>query len=207
MKPILDNIYCFREKTIGDSNSYLLMGEKNILIDSGGIGFEKERIAQIEQVLKLSELDLIINTHCHGDHIGGNKLLKEAGAKLAVHKLDAPHVEVADEYTIMQPAEGVEVDIKFEEGEKFAGFEVIHTPGHSEGSICLYDSETKTLISGDTIFPQGVGRTDFIGGNIEKLHESLKKLRELDVENLLAGHMEPIIGGAREAIESSAGMF
>jgi len=71
---------------------------------------------------------------------------------------------------------------------------IFHTPGHSPGSISLYWAEKKALFTGDLIFKNGVGRTDLPGGNGKELKESIKRLEELDVEYLLSGHGEVIIG-------------
>ncbi len=73
-------------------------------------------------------------------------------------------------------------------------FSVISTPGHSPGSICLYWQEEKVLISGDTIFYMGVGRTDLPGGDVEKLAQSIKGLSKLPIEVLIPGHGEIVRG-------------
>jgi glyoxylase-like metal-dependent hydrolase (beta-lactamase superfamily II) len=72
--------------------------------------------------------------------------------------------------------------------------QVYHTPGHSPGSICIYWPEKKTLVAGDVIFEQSFGRTDFPGGDSRKLIASIHKLSELDIECLLPGHMNMIMG-------------
>ncbi len=73
--------------------------------------------------------------------------------------------------------------------------QVIHTPGHSPGSVSLYWHEKKALFTGDVVFKQGVGRTDLPGGNGEILKESIKRLSHLDVEEMLPGHGEIVSGG------------
>jgi glyoxylase-like metal-dependent hydrolase (beta-lactamase superfamily II) len=73
-------------------------------------------------------------------------------------------------------------------------FRVIFTPGHSPGSICLHWEEKKVLISGDTVFYMGVGRTDLFGGNIEALAKSIERLSKLDIEYLIPGHGEMLKG-------------
>ncbi|HQN20182.1 MAG TPA: MBL fold metallo-hydrolase, partial [Syntrophobacteraceae bacterium] len=73
-------------------------------------------------------------------------------------------------------------------------FRVIHTPGHSPGSISLYWPEQKALFTGDVIFKDGLGRTDLPGGNGSTLKKSIRKLAELDVECLLPGHGDVILG-------------
>jgi glyoxylase-like metal-dependent hydrolase (beta-lactamase superfamily II) len=73
-------------------------------------------------------------------------------------------------------------------------FEVIHTPGHSPGSVCIYWPERKVLFTGDVVFNQGVGRTDLPGGDGEQLKESIRNLSRLDVEYLLPGHGDILAG-------------
>jgi len=74
--------------------------------------------------------------------------------------------------------------------------EVIYTPGHSPGSICLYEPESKSLFSGDTIFSDGgIGRTDFPGGSMEELVESIRRI-DMDVLDLYPGHYIPGTGPA-----------
>ncbi len=68
------------------------------------------------------------------------------------------------------------------------------TPGHSPGSLCLYCEEKKLLISGDTVFYMGVGRTDLPGGNMEALAHSITRLASLDIEYLIPGHGEAVRG-------------
>ena len=134
------------------------------------------------------ELSLIVNTHNHYDHVGGNRYLD---LKIAIHQIDAPALERGDETEILarmfgKPMERMKVDIKLEEGDKIGNFEVLLTPGHTPGSICLYDGET--LISGDTVFSGGgFGRVD-LGGSMKDMRSSLKRLSKLDIKYLLPGH-------------------
>ena len=74
------------------------------------------------------------------------------------------------------------------------GFQVIHTPGHSPGSICLYWPDRKVLFTGDVVFYQGVGRTDLPGGNGEDLKASIKRISQLEVDYLLTGHGNVVSG-------------
>jgi glyoxylase-like metal-dependent hydrolase (beta-lactamase superfamily II) len=94
----------------------------------------------------------------------------------------------------------------FEYGERFgdSGLELIHSPGHTIGSIVLYDRATKSLFSGDTVFANGgVGRWDLETGNLGQLRESITKIEELGLENLYPGHGPAIEGGASEHVRMS----
>lgn len=170
-----------------DSNCYLI--NKKILVDTGA-GHNKDYLFSKlrENGVGPDDIELIVNTHCHFDHIGGNHFFPNA--KIAVHKLDAVSIRAEDTLgTSMSAFEGVDnsrVDIELEDGDKIEDFIVIHTPGHTSGGICLWDGEN--LISGDTIFAGGgVGRMD-IGGDYTDMKNSVEKLTKLDVKNIYPGH-------------------
>lgn len=169
-----------------DSNVYIF---KDIIVDTGTGDNCNYLIDSISKAgLSLDDLNLIVNTHNHFDHMGGNRCFN---LEVAMHGDDAKAVENQDNHATVaemfgRSLEGFEVNRKLKEGDKIHNFEVLHTPGHTNGGICLYDG--KTLISGDTVFAGGgFGRTD-LGGNIEQMKNSLKRLSELDVQNLLPGH-------------------
>jgi glyoxylase-like metal-dependent hydrolase (beta-lactamase superfamily II) len=188
-----------------DSNCYLI---GDMLVDTG-TGFNEEYlISQIEkQGLKREDISLVVNTHCHFDHIGGNYLFEDA--EIAVHELDAVSMKNKDDLgTSMNAFENEansRVDIELKDGDEIRGFKVIHTPGHTSGGICLWDGVN--LISGDTVFSHGgVGRFD-IGGNFDDLKESVFKLTKLDVVNLLPGHGPIVQGNGKEHIKLSYRQF
>ncbi|MBF0382199.1 MAG: MBL fold metallo-hydrolase [Magnetococcales bacterium] len=155
---------------LGDSNS----GEA-ILIDPGG---DSDRLLKRlnKHGLKLTH---IINTHGHFDHVGGVHDLKEAtGCQFWIHKGDQAIVQNAANHAASWnlPFGPVpKIDKFIEDGEKIqvAGItlEVIHTPGHSEGGVCLKWNDQ--IAVGDTLFAGSVGRTDLPGGNMEKLLDSI----------------------------------
>ncbi|MBR0372205.1 MAG: MBL fold metallo-hydrolase [Methanobrevibacter sp.] len=188
-----------------DSNSYLI---GDMLVDTG-TGFNEEYlISQIERHgIKREDVSLVVNTHCHFDHIGGNYLFENA--EIAVHELDAISMKNKDDLgTSMNAFENEansRVDIELKDGDEIGGFKVIHTPGHTRGGICLWDGVN--LISGDTVFSHGgVGRFD-IGGNFDDLRQSVFKLTELDVINLLPGHGPIVEGNGKEHIKLSYSQF
>jgi len=101
----------------------------------------------------------------------------------------------------------IEPDILLKGGEILGGFEVIHTPGHTPGGICLYDPVSKILFSGDTVFQDGsFGRTDLYGGNTKKLIDSIKKLTQLDVSIMYPGHGDAVAEDANDQIKMSLRM-
>lgn len=182
-----------------DSNVYLIIDEKIALVDTGiGTG---SLIKEIRK--KASRIDLIINTHAHLDHCGGNKFFK---CEVLIHESDAAEMESGEfygTYHITGKKLPVKVDDVLKEGGKISlgehNFEVIHTPGHTPGSICLYERDKKILISGDTLFSDGsFGRAD-LGGNFEELINSLERLSKLDLNLLLPGHGSVVENGAEHA--------
>ena len=134
------------------------------------------RIRELE--LKLS---LIVNTHGHGDHIGGNDFFKKAlGAKVLIHPADAKLLtnnSLNFSAYLGSPLQLSPADILAEDGETISlgslSFTIIHTPGHTPGCICLHTG--KFLFSGDTLFELSVGRTDFPGGSREQIQTSIRE--------------------------------
>ena len=188
-----------------DSNCYLI---EDMLVDTG-TGFNEEYlISQIERHgVNRKDISLVVNTHCHFDHIGGNYLFEDAD--IAVHELDAISMKNRDDLgTSMNAFESEansRVDIELKDGDEIRGFKIIHTPGHTVGGICLWDGVN--LISGDTVFSHGgVGRFD-IGGNLDDLRQSVFKLTQLDVINLLPGHGPVVEGNGKEHIKLSYSQF
>ena len=185
-----------------DSNCYLI--NKNILVDTGA-GQNKDYLFSKlrENGVEPEDIELVVNTHCHFDHIGGNYLFPNA--KIAVHKLDAVSIKNKDTLGTSMSAFGddanTRVDIELEDGDEIADFKVIHTPGHTSGGICLWDGEN--LISGDTIFAGGgVGRMD-IGGDYADMKNSVEKLLKLDVKNIYPGHGPIVENNGKDHIKLS----
>ncbi len=123
----------------------------------------------------------ILLTHGHFDHIGGVKQIKdETGAKLYIHEEDADKLSsnrrnlavlVGDKIAPTEP------DVLLRGGETIdiAGLsiQVLHTPGHTKGGVCYVVESEKTIFSGDTLFRNSVGRTDFPGGSLDEIHHSV----------------------------------
>lgn len=138
-------------------------------------------------------LHLVANSHGHIDHIFDNApLMRGSGAPLAIHPDDAYRLDGNNNY-------GFEVERSVATEELREGqqvrigdlvFDVLHTPGHTEGSVCLYEERRRLLLSGDTLFPSGWGRTDLPGGNEQQMAESLARLaRAIPREvRVLPGH-------------------
>lgn len=182
-----------------DSNIFVISGEKPSVIDTG-TGMNKNHVLnQIAEYVDLTDIIQIILTHEHFDHAGGVKQLFEATDEKAIviaHKDAATKIEKGESMfarLLGGTMPKMPVDQKISGGETLKigdkEFKVIYTPGHTPGCICLYNNETKTLFSGDTVFANGsFGRTDLPGGNSAELKESIKQLSKLDVERLYPGH-------------------
>ncbi len=188
------------------ANSYLLKAEKPALIDVGGDS--QFLVKALGKYVNPKDIEFIFLTHSHFDHATAAGDLKDwFGCKIVIHEKE---YELLRSHAFSSPffAKPFEPDVLVKGGEVFdlggITLEVIHTPGHSPGSICLYEAEKKWLFSGDTVFPHGsFGRVDLPGGDALQLIQSLEKLAELDVENLYPGHEEIVEGNAAEHIQTS----
>lgn len=124
-------------------------------------------------------LHLIANSHGHIDHVFDNApLVRASGAPLAIHPDDAYRLSGQNNYGFEVEASVATEDLREGEQVRIGDliFDVLHTPGHTEGSVCLYEERRGLLLSGDTLFPSGWGRTDLPGGNEEQLVASLARL-------------------------------
>lgn len=183
---------------------YILSCEQTdeaVVIDPGGDE------ALILKHLDEHELDLkyIVNTHCHPDHTCGNGKLKEAtGAAIVMHMADIAymaHPDVRRYFSMLGLPESPPADIPVKDGEELRfgekSLQVIHTPGHSPGGMCLY--RAPHCFTGDTLFVEGIGRADFPGCSYEVLVDSIRsRLFALPPETIVwPGHA---YGGLKSTI-------
>ena len=177
-----------------ESNCFIIIDETSkraMVIDPGD---EPDRIMDVIKKENLA-VEYIVCTHAHFDHVGALVDIAEAtGGKIVIHKDELMMYHSAKDMAAfwgydLDPLP--EPDILVEEGSEIKlgklTFNVLHTPGHSPGGMCLYGEGV--VITGDTIFAGSVGRTDFHGGDIEKLKRSFKRLMSLPPETkVLTGH-------------------
>ena len=175
-------------------NCYIVYDEtskKAIIIDPGQDG--KKIISKVEKLNLKPEL--LINTHGHFDHTYSDDIIrKKYNIPLAIHKDDTEMLSDASKNfsTIIGcPTIINDADIIFDKEEtmetSFCKYSVIHTPGHSEGSICILIDNI--LFAGDTVFKNSIGRTDLYGGDYEELIQSLQKIKKLSPDTIICpGH-------------------
>lgn len=175
--------------------TYVLGCEKTregLVIDPAG---------EVETILAAAKkhdlrISTVVNTHAHVDHIVGNaELVEKTGAKLAIHALDAGSLGGAFQKIVglfLHGPPSPKADVLLEDGQKIRmgeeAIEVIHTPGHTRGSVCLLAGPN--LFTGDTLFVGAVGRTDLPGGSWKTLVASVReKLYRLPDETIVwPGH-------------------
>lgn len=202
---IATNLHAFlwTSPSTNNCNTFLIRTPgKNILIDPGHIAcFEHVRHGLSRLDLSIEDIDLVICTHAHPDHIEAIKLFDKSHTLFTLHETEwkmfqetAPYIKNMMGIDLTQ----LTFDFFLTEGDLKVGdidLEVYHTPGHSPGSVTIYWPSAKALFTGDLIFNDGLGRTDLPGGNGSQLKESIRRMADFDAELLLSGHGELISGG------------
>jgi len=189
-------IYQIRgEKPVG--HVYLIKGDsKNVLIDTGVAAtfpILERRLAELG--LHVTDVNLIILTHEHVDHIGATAFFHKT-AVVAAHRLAANKLELQDEFVTLlkrdQASKPFWVDVWLEDGcmIDLGNYElqVIHTPGHTSGCICLYEPRAGLLFTGDTVFAGGTLSEIAVGGNVSDYVNSVRRLSNLKIKQLFPGH-------------------
>ena len=186
-----------------ESNTFWLSARKNAVVDLGSVMTAKQ--------LPLDEACCIILTHLHYDHTAALDGLKLSGKTVVMmHEADAKAIgtSASAAHFFGARAPKFRVDTVLTDGAEIdlgdSTLRVIHTPGHTPGSICLYEVQSKSLFSGDTVFPYGsIGRTDLPGGSSRDLIRSISQMVTLDVSVLYPGHGEVTANNVNEQIKQS----
>lgn len=165
---------------------YFERNGENVLIDAGtGDSWE--------QIKGLEEIDKVVLTHSHYDHVDNLPKIQD---------MFSPEIYAYEPGNLPVKAS------KLDEGEEISlgglDFEVFHTPGHKDDSICLYSREAKILFTGDLLFPEGgFGRTDLEEGDRDLLLESIRKVEGLEVDEMYCGHEEAATEDVERQIRDS----
>ncbi len=185
-----------------------MIEEKLVLVDPGG---HDEELLQYIDEKKPSTIEIML-THGHFDHVGGIPYLfshykithiyiHEKDSMYLGEKAKEVHIKCfapirAERYIISLKGEFPPATDYIQEGDIINGFKVLHTPGHTEGSVCYYNKDENILFSGDTLFRRSRGRTDLLGGNEKEIIKSLKKLLTIpDSTIVYPGHSSNTIMG------------
>jgi glyoxylase-like metal-dependent hydrolase (beta-lactamase superfamily II) len=209
IEEIKPNLFVFYSPNQG-SNAYLLVGQKTVLVDASSQNNSKDLVRAIASLgFSPDDIDAVLFTHGHADHFSGAKPFKRA--KLKMHRLDADYVNNKDLLYTAAATTGTNYfpEIRgFLEAEKAIEFrpfklEVLHTPGHTQGSVCFFDREQRLLFSGDLLFHGSVGRFDLPSGSKEQLVDSINTVKALDFSTLLPGHGLILKGGQGTNIQNA----
>jgi len=205
--------YIWNDYRANNCNSFVVQtGRETWLVDPGHTAFLPRLIQSMEEDgIRADQVTSVLLTHGHPDHMEGASTFREKGARVGIHREDEAFLrEVGPAFARMMGLEMPELSFDFylEEGELDIGgerFRVLETPGHSPGSVSLFWEETGALFSGDVVFAQGVGRTDFPGGDGATLKKSIQRCRNLAASRLLPGHGEML--NTPEEVEQNFAMI
>jgi len=171
---IKDNIWKFSFSQFG-SNVYFLDLEKKIIIDTSSESNKEELLNHLKE-LNIKEIDFVLLTHGHYDHVENTDVFLKNNVKVYASEEDIKTFELKN----IEPIKNISKELKN------LGIKILKTPGHSKGSLCFLYKDI--LFSGDTVFKDGYGRTDLATGSNEDLEKSLNKIKEIKYNILCPGH-------------------
>ena len=180
---IINNIW----KIKADSNVYFLNFDEKIIIDTGSRSNRNVLEQFLKPLISFSEVDKVIFTHLHYDHIGNFDLFVNADFFASQQEINDFKENPVN--TVLEEDMAKRFDVELKPVKDFNGLKVIYTPGHTRGSICLWYEEGKILFSGDTLFfRKQTGRVDLPTSSPEDLNKSLMKLLKYNFKVLCPGH-------------------
>jgi hydroxyacylglutathione hydrolase len=166
------------------SNVYVLDIGQKIVIDTG---HPKDHMAireALERIVKLDEVEIVMFTHLHYDHVGNYRLFPKAKLFASSPEIDSLKTDPAGcvlGCEVLTPS----MLLPFKD---MHGLHIVDTPGHTAGSVCIWYPHERMLFSGDTLFDGGIGRTDFPSSKPEMMSASLARLRKYRYDILCPGH-------------------
>lgn len=201
---ILKDLF-FIQRGYLNGNHFVYRSGSPVLIDTGYVsGFAETQRLISGLGVSLADVSLIINTHTHCDHIGGNRIIQQkSGCDIALHKVGRHFIDTRDDWSTWwkyynQDAEFFKCTITLEDGDIIAigphEFQVIYTPGHASDGIVLYNRQERLLISSDTLWENDMAvMTLRVEGSaaLFRMQESLQKIGALDVKMVFPGHGRP----------------
>lgn len=196
-------VYLWNDPRENNCNTVFIDGKVPLLIDPG----IKSRLQDLFSRMRADGVDpgkirLIISTHAHPDHFEGALGFDDPAVKIALSQREQKYIDEMGHagYLGQGTLTDYRVDFYLKDGDLIVGrheFQIILTPGHTPGGLSVYWPRHKILISGDIVFMQSVGRSDFPGGDSQTLKESVEHLSKLPAELLIPGH-GPAIQGAEK---------
>lgn len=202
------------------ANTYLILGDQTTLIDTGTPGKQENILNYLQNVLKgkLEDIKTIVLTHHHMDHTGSlYELKKITNADVAAYKDDVDIISgekpssdpiymrfVSRLMATFTSYKFIKPDIGLQENDMVDNYRVIHTPGHTPGSIALYNSDNGVIFVGDTLTYNGNkvgGPPSFLINDREALKKSVKKISDFNPRIMLSGHGKPLIEDTSEMIK------
>ncbi len=194
VKELQPSIHLISYRLKPSCNVFVIQGtHKNILIDTGiPDGFAELKAGLVEIGLQCKDINMILLTHEHIDHIGCVSNFPKS-TLIAAHKNAAKKIGLHDEFVIMsqefeEHIKAIHIDLHLGNDTLIdvggMSFRILHTPGHFSGSICLYERSRQILFSGDTVFANGTLGGIFMSGNISDYIDSLENLRDLNIAHL-----------------------
>jgi len=197
VEEVRDGVFRVKARRPG-SHSYLLRGDdKDVLVDPGMSGGVEELEAALGEVgVSGDGVDMVLNTHEHFDHIGGNKMF-QGSTVVAAHRYSAVKMVAGDDEVLRcranaQDVSGHRVHVWLENNALIdlggKRLKVLHTPGHTSGSLCIYDTSTRVLVTGDTVFASGTVSGIYESGSQGEYANSLRRLLNFKVDVVCPGH-------------------
>lgn len=214
MRPIeVVKDFFFLERGFLNGNHFVCRCERPVLVDTAYISNFDDTARLIGQLgIDLRDVGLIVTTHTHCDHIGGNRYIQEkSGCEIALHAVGKHFIDTRDDWSTWwkyynQKAEFFDSTLALNDGDTISigphEFEVVYTPGHASDGIVLYHPREKILLSSDTLWEDdmAVFTLRIEGSRALFVHqESLERLSDLDIKGVFPGHGRPFTG-VKEAI-------